>query len=585
MTLEGVNASSTRPKTSQSLASSAVSPMNRPGLSFSRKNSSFVEEVQKRKFRRQRSHPDASGGERTRLIGDSARSSYHTSDSRSSSQSSTQDSLVQSALEKKSDLIVDEIDRLGFGRYQWHLFFVCGSGWLLDLLWAHAFGLAMPAIQRELGFSESQYGYLSTGFSIGMTAGALTWGILLDIVGRRAAFNYTVAISSAFGICTGFCSSYPLLIVLASGVGFGVGGNIPVDTTIFLEFIPKKNRTMLVVMSIFQPIGSILSTLLGWTFIPSFSCPSELESCTSSTDGECCSKNMNMGWRYMFYSISALTLLIFGLRFIVFTMLESPAYLIARNEDEKVVRVMQKMASRNGAVTELTLEQLSSQTDDELEVSYTEESTGVQSLLRKQLSSFDLSHLQLLFKSPYCVRLTLLTWLIYAADFWGFTLAGVFLPKILLQKGAQLHTSLSDTYLTYILIALAGIPGSLISMYFVWTKISRRLVMAVSSAMMATSLFLFATVTSSTGNLAFNMVEFFCQTIFNAVLYAWTPEVFESSVRGSATGIAAFWGRLISIVAPLFGGLIFAGDNGGDRVLFAAGGGTLVATLSILLLP
>lgn len=139
----------------------------------------------------------------------------------SSSHGSSNEDLTSHEI--KVQLIVDEIDHLGFGRYQWQLFFVCGTGWLLDLLWAHALGVAMPSIQKELGFTDQQYGYLSTGFSIGMTIGALSWGILLDIVGRRAAFNYTVAISSAFGICMGFANSYPLLVFLACGVGIGVG--------------------------------------------------------------------------------------------------------------------------------------------------------------------------------------------------------------------------------------------------------------------------------------------------------------------------------------------------------------------------
>lgn len=498
----------------------------------------------------------------------------------------------RSAYERKTDLVVAEIERLGFANYQWKLFFVCGSGWLLDLLWAHAFGLAMPAIQHELGFNESQYGYLSTGFSIGMTLGALTWGLLLDIVGRRAAFNYTVAISSVFGICTGFASNYPLLICLVTGIGFGVGGNIPVDTTIFLEFIPRRNRAMVVVMSIFQPIGSILSTLIAWAVIPAYSCPSNLESCRlqPGPTEPCCSKEANMGWRYMFYTSSAITLALFGLRYLCFTMLESPAFLLAHGRDADVIQVLLSIAKYNGQECGLTIDDLSSQTDNlgnerwkRAEVH--EEGQGLFALARDQVAKFDDSHLRLLFKDRITTRLTVLTWLIYATDFWAFTLAGVFLPKILLQKGAIEHTTISETYLLYIIIACMGIPGALIAMLIIKRGVGRRVAMVLSSAMMATSLFLFATISTRTGNLVFNCIEYFCQTIFNAILYAWTPEAFESSVRGSATGIASFWGRLISIVAPLIGSLIFASEAGGNMVLFVAGGGMLLSTVGVLLLP
>merc|ERR1712070_1338365 len=45
--------------------------------------------------------------------------------------------------------------------------------------------------------------------------------------------------------------------------------------------------------------------------------------------------------------------------------------------------------------------------------------------------------------------------------------------------------------------------------------------------------------------------EYFFQSMFNAVLYGWTPEVFPAPIRGTACGVASFWGRLFGIIAPL----------------------------------
>lgn len=59
------------------------------------------------------------------------------------------------------------------------------------------------------------------------------------MTGRRWAFNLTVLIASIFGLCLGAPSNYNGIIVLTAFVGFGVGGNIPIDTTITLEFLPK----------------------------------------------------------------------------------------------------------------------------------------------------------------------------------------------------------------------------------------------------------------------------------------------------------------------------------------------------------
>lgn len=62
---------------------------------------------------------------------------------------------------------------------------------------------------------------------------------LIVAAGRRYAFNLTVFIASIFGLCLGVPDNYDGILVLTAFVGFGVGGNIPIDTTICLEFLPQ----------------------------------------------------------------------------------------------------------------------------------------------------------------------------------------------------------------------------------------------------------------------------------------------------------------------------------------------------------
>jgi hypothetical protein len=59
---------------------------------------------------------------------------------------------------------------------------------------------------------------------------------------------------------------------------------------------------------------------------------------------------------------------------------------------------------------------------------------------------FGAGHLARLFASRPMAVLTLLTWATYMADFWGFTIAGSFLPKILAERGADAHVGIDATY-------------------------------------------------------------------------------------------------------------------------------------------
>lgn len=60
---------------------------------------------------------------------------------------------------------------------------ICGTGYLLDIMWAQAFPLAIANIQRELGFSDKEFGNLGISFVAGLGAGSLMWGTFIDVVG------------------------------------------------------------------------------------------------------------------------------------------------------------------------------------------------------------------------------------------------------------------------------------------------------------------------------------------------------------------------------------------------------------------
>lgn len=88
-----------------------------------------------------------------------------------------------SLYDQKCVLVNREIDAMGMGRYQWYIWGLCGFGYMLDLLWAQAFGLVLSPLQQELGFGDDESGNISTSFNAGLTAGAFVWGTLSDIIG------------------------------------------------------------------------------------------------------------------------------------------------------------------------------------------------------------------------------------------------------------------------------------------------------------------------------------------------------------------------------------------------------------------
>lgn len=503
---------------------------------------------------------------------------------------------VLTLYEKKALLVNREIDAQGMGRYQWMVFLLCGFGYLLDLLWAQAFGLVVTPMQKEFGFSDAELGNIFTSFSAGLTAGAFVWGILVDIIGRSAAFNFTVLIASVFGICLGAPNNYNAVIVLTAFTGIGIGGNIPIDTTITLECLPQNRRWLLPTLSVFQPIGVVLCSGIAYGFIPNYSCAPDLESCNNVTPNRqqpCCTKADNWGWRYLMFTIGAITFFVFILRFVVFRFQESPKYLLYRGRDEDAVKVLQHIARYNKRHCSITLDTFEALSSAETS-SGSRSTTGDDSSHRVVLGSgskqqhlptserirLELSRFKVLFSSVAMTRLVILVWIIYAFDYWGFTIAGSFLPTILARKGSELGLSLRETYRSYVYIYIFGIPGVLAGTS-IYSR--RRIALLISSALFGACLFIFTAVHDEATYIGINGLVYFFQSMFNAVLYGWTPEAFPAPVRGSACGVSSFFGRLFSIIAPIVAGHVLANSLNG--VLYLAGAGVWVCTVAILLLP
>lgn len=115
--------------------------------------------------------------------------------------------------------------------------------------------------------------------------------------------------------------------------------------------------------------------------------------------------------------------------------------------------------------------------------------------------------------------------------------------------------------------------------------------MVVSSGLMGASILLLSKADTIAKNEGLFALQYFFQSMFNAVLYGWTPEAFPAPVRGTACGVASFWGRLFGIISPLIAQHLYGRTTGHDgngdinSVLYLAGGVSLGCVLTTALLP
>lgn len=119
---------------------------------------------------------------------------------------------------------------------------------------------------------------------------------------------------------------------------FGVGGNLPVDSAVFLEFLPGSHQYLLTVLSIDWALAQVVATLIAWPILGNLTC----------SEKEVCTRSKNMGWRYFVIAMGGISLVEFIIRFLFFTVYESPKYHMGKGNDEEAVRIVHEVACRNG---------------------------------------------------------------------------------------------------------------------------------------------------------------------------------------------------------------------------------------------
>ncbi|KAE8148090.1 major facilitator superfamily domain-containing protein [Aspergillus avenaceus] len=481
------------------------------------------------------------------------------------------DDATASTYRTNADVLNRAIQNIGMGRYQWQLFGVIGFGWASDNLWPIVTSLILVPVSYEFNVSEPPL--LTLAQNIGLLVGALFWGFSCDLFGRRWAFNLTIGITAVFGLAAAGSPSFAAVGVFAALWSVGVGGNLPVDSAIFLEFLPGSHQYLLTVLSVNWALAQLLANLIAWPLLGNLTCAS----------AETCTKSNNMGWRYFLITMGGLALLMCIVRILFFTLYESPKFLMGKGRNDEAVTVVHEVARRNGKMSDLSTDSL-----EEL-LSADEDQTPRQGLkasdhMRMLLEPLSLPHVKALFNTPRRAWSTGLMILIWTLIGLGFPLYNAFLPYLQQTRGVQFGDG--STYITYrnsLIIAAVGVPGSLVGGAMVeLPRLGRKGTLTLAS--ISTGTFLLASTSASTSAalLGWNCSYSFTSSLLYAVLYSYTPEIFETKDRGTGNALVGAANRIGGILAPIIA--IFATVQTSSPV-YVSGVLFLVAGFLVLFIP
>lgn len=363
--------------------------------------------------------------------------------------------------------------------------------------------------------------------------------MLTLLVGRKWAFNITLGLTACWGLISASAPNFAAIAIFDALWSFGVGGNLPVDSAIFLEFLPASHQYLLTILSIDWAIAQVIGTLIAWPLLGNYTCQQDTV----------CRRSDNMGWRYFTITVGGLTLLMFLSRFLLFKIYESPKYLMSKGRDEEAVQVVHTVAKKNGKTSTLTLEDLKA-CEPEGYIAQTDTSAA----LKRYLEKVDVSHIKALFATKKLGLSTGLIMAVWALIGLGYPLYNAFIPFIQATKGADFGDG--STYITYrnsLIIAVLGVPGALLGGWLVeLPRLGRKGTLSVSTVLTGVFLYCSTTATSSGALLGWQCAFNFFSNIMYAVLYSFTPELFPTPHRGTGNALCASCNRIFGIMAVSF---------------------------------
>jgi MFS transporter, AAHS family, 4-hydroxybenzoate transporter len=395
------------------------------------------------------------------------------------------------------------IDQQDIGQFQIQVLLLCASAMFVDGFDTQAIGYVAPALSAALAVKPGALGLVFAAGGLGAILGGLVLAPYADRVGRKPIIIGSILF---FAVCTlliSLANTVPQLMWMRFAIGLGLGGVVPNALALTAEWVPKKFRVTLVLM-----------TWLGFSFGSALAGPITAHILDAHS------------WRYVFVFGAILPIAIAPL--LIWKLPESLHGLTQRGANER--QIAGTLARMNPSLV------------------FPEPVQFINS--EKKENGFPVV---LLFREGRA-RMTLLLWVMFFMNLLALFFLNSWLPTVLHKAGLAQHAAIVIAALLH----FGGIAGGL-AIAPLCDRFNPYLVLACAYILSGT----FITGIGISGNKAmWAMAATFCAGFFtfgaqnsaNAIAATRYPTAMRSSGIGWALGI----GRTGQIVGPLIGGLLLS---------------------------
>ncbi len=159
--------------------------------------------------------------------------------------------------------MVEEAGKSRRGRVRWYICALLFLATTINYMDRQILGILAVTLQREIGWSESQYGLIVTCFNAAYAIGLLGFGRLIDIAGTKAGYVLSITLWSVAAALHGFARSAVQFGAARFLLGLGEAGNFPAAVKTVSEWFPAHERALAVgLFNCGSNVGAIVTPLV-----------------------------------------------------------------------------------------------------------------------------------------------------------------------------------------------------------------------------------------------------------------------------------------------------------------------------------
>ena len=152
---------------------------------------------------------------------------------------------------------------LRVGRYRWVICALLFAATTINYMDRQVLGLLAPTLQKELSWSEVDYGNIVSWFTIAYAIGLLGVGRLMDKIGVKKGFAGSIIVWSTAAVGHALATTAQGFSAARFVLGLGEAGNFPGSLKTVSEWFPVKERGLATgIFNAGSNVGAILTPIV-----------------------------------------------------------------------------------------------------------------------------------------------------------------------------------------------------------------------------------------------------------------------------------------------------------------------------------